>query len=61
MAARTKRFERGAVGSIVMRLVALGASRYPWRYGPEADCVVLQDPDGNLFWVVEVAEGYGNG
>ena len=45
----------------VERLVALGASRYPWRYGPDADYVVLEDPDGNLFCVVEVSESYGSG
>ena len=43
----------------VERLLALGAKRYPWRYGPGADYVVLEDPDGNLFCVVEVAEDYG--
>jgi catechol 2,3-dioxygenase-like lactoylglutathione lyase family enzyme len=37
----------------VERLVSLGATRYPWRYRPDADFVVLQDPDGNLFCVVE--------
>lgn len=35
------------------RLVALGASRYPWRYPRGADYVVLEDPDGNLFCVVQ--------
>jgi catechol 2,3-dioxygenase-like lactoylglutathione lyase family enzyme len=35
------------------RLVALGASRFPWRYPPGADFVVLTDPDGNLFCVVQ--------
>jgi catechol 2,3-dioxygenase-like lactoylglutathione lyase family enzyme len=43
----------------VERLLALGAKRYPWRYGVDADYVVLEDPDGNLFCVVEVAEDYG--
>ncbi len=38
----------------VERLVSLGAKRYPWRYEPEADYVVLEDPDGNLFCVVQV-------
>jgi catechol 2,3-dioxygenase-like lactoylglutathione lyase family enzyme len=38
----------------VERLVGLGASRYPWRYGPAADYVVLEDPDGNLFCVVQL-------
>ncbi len=37
----------------VERLVALGARRYPWRYPPHADYVVLEDPDGNLFCVVQ--------
>jgi catechol 2,3-dioxygenase-like lactoylglutathione lyase family enzyme len=45
--------------SEVKRLVALGATRYPWRYGPNPDYVVLEDPDGNLFCVVEVSEEYG--
>ena len=42
----------------VERLVELGARRYPWRYNPGADYVVLEDPDGNLFCVVEVADDY---
>jgi hypothetical protein len=33
----------------VERLVALGATRYPWQYPAGADYVVLEDPDGNLF------------
>ena len=37
----------------VERLVGLGARRYPWRYRPNADFVVLEDPDGNLFCVVQ--------
>ena len=37
----------------VERLVQLGAGRYPWRYQPGADFVVLEDPDGNLFCVVQ--------
>ncbi len=45
--------------SEVERLVRLGAARYPWRYGPDADYVVLEDPDGNLLCVVEVSEDYG--
>src|SRR5262249_14284247 len=36
----------------VDRLLDLGATRYPWRYRPGADFVVLQDPGGNLFCVV---------
>jgi hypothetical protein len=38
----------------VERLVRLGATRYPWRYKPGDDFIVLQDPDGNLFCVVAV-------
>jgi catechol 2,3-dioxygenase-like lactoylglutathione lyase family enzyme len=37
----------------VERLLALGARRYPWRYRPGADFVVLADPDDNLFCVVQ--------
>lgn len=49
-------FWQGALGyEIVERLVALGARRYPWRYGPHPDYVVLEDPGGNLFCVVEVS------
>jgi len=42
--------------SDVERLVRIGATRYPWRYKPGDDFVVLEDPDGNLFCVVQVAE-----
>lgn len=37
----------------VDRLLQLGAHRYPWRYRPGGDFVVLEDPDGNLFCVVQ--------
>jgi len=37
----------------VERLIGLGASRYPWRYNPGDDFIVLEDPDGNLFCVVQ--------
>ena len=33
--------------------IGLGARRYPWRYQPGADYVVLEDPDRNLFCVVQ--------
>jgi catechol 2,3-dioxygenase-like lactoylglutathione lyase family enzyme len=39
----------------VERLVGLGATRYPWRYRAGADFVVLEDPDGNLFCVVQTS------
>lgn len=41
----------------VDRLVKLGARRYPWRYEPGADYIVLEDPDGNLFCVVQLPPG----
>ena len=41
-----------AKGDEVDRLLRLGARRYPWRYEPGSDYVVLEDPDGNLFCVV---------
>ena len=37
----------------VDRLISIGAIRYPWRYRPGSDFVVLEDPDGNLFCVVQ--------
>lgn len=37
----------------VERLISLGAKLYPWRYEPDADYVVLEDPDGNLFCIVQ--------
>lgn len=40
----------------VERLVGLGARRYEWRYQPTADYVVLEDPDGNLFCVVQLPD-----
>jgi catechol 2,3-dioxygenase-like lactoylglutathione lyase family enzyme len=37
----------------VERLIGLGASRHPQEYDPEDDFIVLEDPDGNLFCVVD--------
>ncbi|MDQ8732736.1 VOC family protein [Bradyrhizobium sp. LHD-71] len=37
----------------IIRLIGLGARRVEWRYPPGADYVVLADPDGNTFCVVE--------
>lgn len=37
----------------VERLLALGATRKQWNYPDDADYVVLQDPDGNPFCVVQ--------
>jgi catechol 2,3-dioxygenase-like lactoylglutathione lyase family enzyme len=43
----------------VERLVKIGATRYPWRYKPDDDFVVLEDPDGNLFCVVQIPTAPG--
>jgi catechol 2,3-dioxygenase-like lactoylglutathione lyase family enzyme len=37
----------------VERLQALGATRVAWEYPEDADFVVLADPEGNLFCVVD--------
>jgi hypothetical protein len=37
----------------VEKLLAIGAKKYQWRYPEDADYVVLEDPDGNLFCVVQ--------
>jgi catechol 2,3-dioxygenase-like lactoylglutathione lyase family enzyme len=37
----------------VERLLKIGATRYPWRSRQGSDFVVLEDPDGNLFCVVQ--------
>lgn len=37
----------------VERLIGLGARRVDWRYPEGADYVVLRDPDGNTFCVIE--------
>lgn len=40
----------------VERLVALGAQRVEWDlYPPNPDFVVLADPDGNLFCIVDLS------
>jgi Glyoxalase-like domain len=40
----------------VERLIKIGATRYPWRYRPGDDFIVLSDPDDNLFCVVQVTD-----
>ena len=40
----------------VERLLGLGATRHEREYGPDDDFVVLVDPDGNRFCVVDAAE-----
>jgi catechol 2,3-dioxygenase-like lactoylglutathione lyase family enzyme len=37
----------------VERLLKLGATRHPQTYEPDDDFIVLEDPDGNLFCVVD--------
>jgi len=34
----------------------LGARRKPWNYEQDADYVVLEDPDGNPFCVIQLPE-----
>jgi catechol 2,3-dioxygenase-like lactoylglutathione lyase family enzyme len=40
----------------VERLIEIGATRYPQDYRPDADFIVLEDPDGNRFCVVQVPD-----
>jgi len=40
----------------VERLLGIGARRYHREYRPEDDFVVLEDPDGNRFCVVQLPE-----
>jgi hypothetical protein len=37
----------------VDRLLKIGATRHPQTYEPDDDFIVLEDPDGNLFCVVD--------
>ena len=37
----------------VARLETLGAIHVPWEYPPHADFVVMADPDGNEFCVIQ--------
>ena len=39
----------------VERLVGLGATRVPWDYPEDADFVVLADPGGTLFCIVDTS------
>ena len=39
----------------VDRLVGLGATRVPWDYPDDADFVVLADPGGTLFCVIDTS------
>ena len=44
-------------GNEIERLVGLGASRVPWDYPADPDFVVLADPEGNRFCVVDASHG----
>ncbi|NKQ52902.1 VOC family protein [Amycolatopsis sp. K13G38] len=39
----------------IERLIGLGARRVAWDYPPRPDFVVLADPDGNVFCVVDLS------
>jgi hypothetical protein len=41
----------------VDRLIGLGATRYDQKAEPGQDFIVLQDPEGNLFCVIDKPEG----
>ncbi|MFD6277482.1 VOC family protein [Streptomyces sp. NPDC060209] len=46
----------------VRRLLGLGARAVDWDlYPPEPDFVVLADPDGNIFCVVDLSHAAGGG
>jgi hypothetical protein len=40
----------------VERLLGIGATRHPRESEPDEDFVVLADPEGNLFCVIDAAE-----
>ena len=40
----------------VERLETLGATRVEWDYPQDADFIVLADPDGNLFCVINTGD-----
>jgi catechol 2,3-dioxygenase-like lactoylglutathione lyase family enzyme len=42
--------------SEIRRLLKLGATLHPQEYELEDDFVVLEDPDGNLFCVVDISK-----
>ena len=46
----------------VERLVGLGATEVDWDYPDDADFVVLADPDGTLFCIIDTShDGSDNG
>lgn len=45
----------------VRRLLGLGATRPEWTYPSEPDFVVLADPDGNVFCIVDLSRAPSGG
>lgn len=46
----------------VRRLIALGAAEVPWSKRPaDADYVIMEDPEGNRFCVIDAADWSGWG
>jgi hypothetical protein len=43
----------------VKRLLEIGATRHPRTPEPDEDFVVLEDPEGNLFCVIDTSPGQG--
>lgn len=43
----------------VERLLRLGATRHPRTAGPDEDFIVLADPEGNLFCVIDTSGPVG--
>ena len=39
----------------VERLLKIGATRHDQTYEPDDDFIVLEDPDGNLFCIVDTS------
>lgn len=40
------------------RLVSLGARRVDWEYPEDPDFIVLEDPEGNRFCIVDLSHEY---
>lgn len=47
----------GSVVAEVERLLGIGAMRHPRIPQPDEDFIMLADPEGNSFCVIEVSEG----
>lgn len=41
----------------IARLIGLGASHVAWEYPADSDFVVLADPEGNRFCIVDASHG----